>query len=454
MYLLFLSVKSYDNDKGDRLIMDNYENILDSVVSLTKRRGFVFQGSELYGGINGFWDYGPLGSLLKERIRRHWYKKVVMEREDVVLLDSSLVMHPDVWRASGHTENFYDIMVECAKCKKRYKSDAIDSAKCPECQGDLTEGRQFNLMFKTYVGALEEESSIAYLRPETAQAIFVHFKNVLNSSRQKIPFGIAQMGKSFRNEITPRNFIFRSREFEQMELEFFVQPEEDEKWYEFWVNERFNWYTDLGVNPKYLRLREHSRDELAHYATGCTDIEYYFPFGWKELEGIAKRTDFDLKMHMEYSKKDLSYFDEAARRKYIPFIVETSAGVERTLLTILCSAYREETVRDETRVVLGFSPKISPVQVAFLPLSKQLNDNTYKIYADLRDIFESQFDDKGSIGRRYRRQDEIGTPLCITFDFDSLQDHSVTIRHRDTMEQKRVAVSSLTEFIKDELTSF
>ncbi len=434
--------------------MDNYENSLDSIISLTKRRGFIFQGSELYGGINGFWDYGPLGSLLKERIKRFWYKKVVMEREDVVLLDSSLVMHPDVWKASGHTENFYDIMVECKKCKKRYKYDTIEGDKCPECQGDLTEGRQFNLMFKTHVGALEEESSVAYLRPETAQAIFIHFKNVLNSSRQKIPFGIAQMGKSFRNEITPRNFIFRSREFEQMELEFFVEPGDDNRWYEFWIEQRYDWYKEMGINPKYLRLREHLKDELAHYATGCTDIEYYFPFGWKELEGIAKRTDFDLRMHSEYSKKDQSYFDESKREKYIPFVVETSAGVERTLLTILTSAYREEIVRDEKRVILGLSPKIAPVQTAFLPLSKQLNENTYRIYADMRNIFESQFDDKGSIGRRYRRQDEIGTPLCITFDFDSLNDNSVTIRHRDTMKQNRVSVSNLKDYIEKELETF
>ncbi len=434
--------------------MDNYESILDSVISLTKRRGFIFQGSELYGGINGFWDYGPLGSLLKERIKRFWYRKVVMEREDVVLLDSSLVMHPDVWKASGHTDNFYDIMVECKNCKKRFKSDTLEGDRCPECQGELSAGRQFDLMFKTHVGALEEGNNIAYLRPETAQAIFIHFKNVLNSSRQKIPFGIAQMGKSFRNEITPRNFIFRSREFEQMELEFFVEPGADEEWYNFWIQQRYDWYREIGIKEEYLRLREHRKDELAHYATGCTDIEYYFPFGWKELEGIAKRTDFDLKKHSEFSGKDQSYFDEAKREKYIPYVVETSAGVERTLLTVLTSAYREETVKDEKRVILGLSPNIAPIQTAFLPLSKQLNENTYKIYADIRNIFESQFDDKGSIGRRYRRQDEIGTPLCITYDFDSLNDHSVTIRHRDTMEQKRVSVSSLKEYIEKELKSF
>lgn len=434
--------------------MDNYENVLDSMISLTKRRGFIFQGSDLYGGINGFWDYGPLGSLLKDRIKRFWYKKVIMEREDVVLLDSSLIMHPDVWKASGHTENFYDIMSECNKCKKRFKQDTLEDTKCPDCQVELSEGRKFNLMFKTFVGAVEQDSNIAYLRPETAQAIFVQFKNVLNSSRMKVPFGIGQMGKSFRNEITPRNFIFRSREFEQMELEFFVHPKEDEKWYDYWIEKRYQWYKDLGINPEYLRLRVHDEDELAHYATGCTDIEFYFPFGWKELEGIAKRTDFDLRMHSEFAKKDLSYFDESKREKYLPYVVETSAGVERTLFTVLASAYSEEKVKDETRVILRLSPNIAPIQIAFLPLSKQLYDNTYKIYEDLRDTFESQFDYKGSIGRRYRRQDEIGTPLCVTFDFDSLEDNSVTVRHRDTMEQKRISISNLIEFLAEELKNF
>jgi len=434
--------------------MDRYENSLDKIISLAKRRGFIFQGSELYGGLNGVWDYGPIGSLLKERIKKYWYRKVVMEREDVALIDAGIIMHADVWRASGHVENFYDEMVECSQCKKRYKKDEDLGSECPECGGALTQPRRFNLMFKTHVGALEEQSSVAYLRPETAQAIFIHFKNVLNTSRLKIPFGIAQIGKSFRNEITPRNFIFRSREFEQMEMEYFVAPGEDESWYEYWVQQRLDWYLGMGVKQEYLRLRAHREDELAHYATGCTDVEYYFPFGWKELEGIAKRTDFDLRKHAASANKELSYFDEAKREKYVPYVVETSAGVERTLLTVLTSAYREEEVRGDKRVVLGFSPHVAPIQVAFLPLSKQLKDNCRKLFIDMSARFESAFDARGSIGRRYRRQDEIGTPLCVTYDFDTLQDNAVTIRNRDTMGQIRVALDKLANYIHEELKKF
>jgi glycyl-tRNA synthetase len=425
---------------------------MDTLVSLCKRRGFIFQSSEIYGGINGFWDFGPMGCELKRRVKESWWRRMVQDRDDVVGIDTSIIAHPQTWIASGHVASFNDPMVDCKACKHRFRLDEIASdaaGKCPDCGGELTEAREFNLMFQTHVGATADSASIAYLRPETCQSIFTQFKNVQMSSRCKVPFGIAQIGKAFRNEITPRNFIFRSREFEQMEMEFFCHPTESEKWYEYWVNERRAWFEAVGVAPARLRLRPHHHQELAHYAKGCTDVEYEMPFGWSEMEGIANRGDYDLGQHMKVSGKDLTYFDDARNEKYVPHVIETSVGVDRTTLCILCDAYREEEVKGEKRVVMGFHPSIAPVQAGVLPLSAKLREPAKALELVLRKQFVTEYDDAGSIGKRYRRHDEIGTPFCLTYDFQSEEDHAVTVRDRDTMAQERVAMDKVSDFLRD-----
>ena len=417
---------------------------MEKIVSLCKRRGFIFQSSEIYGGLGSCWDYGPLGAELKRNIKEAWWKSVVQERDDIVGLDASILMHPQTWVASGHVQGFADPLVECKSCHLRFRADEVKS-RCPSCEGELTEPRMFNLIFKTFMGPVEDEASVVYLRPETAQGIFVNFQNVLSSSRKKLPFGVAQIGKAFRNEITTGNFIFRSREFEQMEIEFFVKPGTDEEWFKYWLEERFNWYVKLGIKKDHLRLRQHAKDELAHYALDCYDIEYLFPMGWAELEGIANRGSFDLVQHGKYSGKDMSYFNEETEEHIVPYIIEPSAGVDRSTLAFLLDAYDEDVVEGETRVVLRFHPALAPIKVAVLPLSRneKLLPLAKEVYADLRRSFMTQYDDSQSIGRRYRRQDEIGTPFCITIDFQSLEDNQVTIRERDTTRQIRVPLAQL-----------
>ena len=420
---------------------------MEKIVSLCKRRGFVFQSSEIYGGLASCWDYGPLGVELKRNIKNYWWKKVVQERDDMVGIDASIMMHPQVWVASGHVAGFSDPLVECKDCRQRFRSTDIDLSKCPNCGGALSEPRMFNLMFKTFMGPVEDAANIVYLRPETAQAQFVNFDNVQSTTRKKLPFGIAQVGKSFRNEITTGNFIFRTREFEQMEIEYFVKPGTDEHWFDYWVNERLNYYVGLGIKKENLRLRQHDKEELAHYAKGCFDVDYNFPIGWSEIEGIANRGDFDLTQHSKYSGKTLDYFDEEKGERYLPYVIEPSSGVDRTLLAVLVDAYDEELTDKETRVVLHIKPEIAPVKVAILPLSRneKLLPMSKEVSGLLRPHFMTQYDDAQSIGRRYRRQDEIGTPYCVTIDFQSLEDNQVTIRERDSMQQVRVPVSGLLD---------
>jgi len=433
---------------------------LDALVSLCKRRGYIFQSSEIYGGVNGFWDYGPLGVELKRNVFDFWWNRVVSQREDVVGYDASIIMHPKVWEASGHVGNFYDMMIDCTECKRRYPTDHLMHElgvselpeECPNCGGKLTEPREFGLMFETYVGATKDSQSVAYLRPETAQAIFVNFRNVQMSTRMKVPFGIAQRGKAFRNEVTPRNFTFRSREFEQMEMEFFVHESEERQWFDFWCEARMQWYRDLGIRAEKLRFREHDDNELAHYARYTTDVEYEFPFGWQELEGIANRGNFDLSMHSEHSGKDQSYFDEARQEKYVPSVIEISAGLDRTVLTTLADAFAIEDVDGEERTVLRLAPHVAPRQVAVFPLSKKLSEQTRKLADDLQRRFNVLYDEQGSIGKRYRREDEVGTPFCVTFDFDSLEDDQVTVRDRDTMEQERVGIDALAAYLGDKIS--
>ncbi|MBU2009778.1 MAG: glycine--tRNA ligase [Chloroflexi bacterium] len=418
---------------------------MEKLVSLCKRRGFIFPGSEIYGGLGAFWDYGPLGVELKSNVRQAWWRAVVQERDDVVGLDSAILMHPQTWVASGHVQGFTDPLVECKSCHLRWREDMARDGRCPSCGGELTEPRMFNLMFRTHVGPVEEDSTVVYLRPETAQGIFLNFQNILASSRKKVPFGIAQIGKAFRNEISPGNFIFRTREFEQMEMEYFVRPGTDEEWFKYWVEERFNWYLSLGIKKENLRLRPHGKDELAHYAKDCHDVEYLFPMGWSELEGIANRGDFDLRQHSQSSGKALDYFDEETGQHFIPYVIEPSAGVDRTALALLVDAYDEEPDKEGIRVVLRFKFSMAPVQMAVLPLSRKENLTKLagELYSRLRKSFRCQYDDAQSIGRRYRRQDEIGTPLCLTVDFQSLEDHMATLRHRDSMEQIRVPIAVL-----------
>lgn len=488
-------------------------DVLEKVVSLAKRKGFVFQSSEVYGGLNGCWDYGPLGVELLKNIKEEWWKFFTY-RDDVEGLDASILMHPRVWEASGHVENFTDPMIDCKQCKARFRIDhlaeninakkkgkliefvaalpeaaefheeanqilaskdeslysdfitkifegkdasapTLAEVTCPQCgtKGSFTSARNFNLMFKTFVGPVEEDSNVVYLRPETAQGIFVNFLNVQNSSRQKLPFGIAQIGKAFRNEINTKYFLFRTREFEQMEMQFFCHPDADKKWYDYWKAERLEWYKSLGMNGERLRYHDHPKDKLAHYAKEATDIEYHFPFGWGEMEGIHNRTNFDLGRHEEYSGKSFKYFDEETKEKFIPFIIETSAGASRSFMAFLIDSYNEEEVNGEVRTVLKLHPKLAPVKAAILPLVNKdgMPEFARKIEADLRRNYKVFYDDKGAVGRRYRRQDEAGTPFCITIDTQSMEDRTVTIRERDSMEQIRIEASKIGVYLFEKI---
>lgn len=454
---------------------------MEKLVNLAKTRGFIFPGSEIYGGLANTWDYGPLGIELKNNIKKAWWQKFVQESPHNVGLDAAILMNPKVWEASGHTGNFNDPMIDCKKCKTRHRvdkliEDALDAkgmeiivdglsfekmneliaeheVVCPSCGAiDYTDIRQFNLMFKTSQGVTDSSANEIFLRPETAQGIFVNFKNVQRSMRKRMPFGIAQIGKSFRNEITPGNFTFRTREFEQMELEFFCKPGEDNKWYEYWRDFSKDWLLSLGITESNIRLREHTEDELSHYSKGTVDIEYKFPFGWGELWGIANRTDFDLKRHMEFSGEDFHYQDPITNEKFVPYCIEPSLGADRVTLAYLTDAYAEEELEnDDKRTVLRFHPALAPIKAAVLPLSKKLSESAEKVYAELRKHFPTQYDESQSIGRRYRRQDEIGTPFCITYDFDSEEDQSVTVRHRDSMEQVRMPIAEVKDYIAKQL---
>jgi glycyl-tRNA synthetase len=438
---------------------------LDVLVSLAKRRGFVFGGSEIYGGIGGFWDYGPLGVELRNNIKAAWWRSLVRLRDDIEGIDAAIIMNPRVWEASGHVAGFSDPMVDCRNCKHRFRESDLkgppSEIACPDCgqRGTLTDARQFNLMFKTHVGPVEEDASVAYLRPETAQGIFVNFKNVQTTTRKKPPFGVAQIGKSFRNEITPGNFIFRTREFEQMEMEFFVPPDDAARWYEYWCQERFRWFVELGIPETKLRLRAHDADELSHYSAGTSDVEFAFPWGWGELEGIANRADYDLTQHAKHSGEDLSFYDQETDTRYVPHVIEPALGADRATLAFLLAAYEEEEVPNgkggtETRTVLRLHPRLAPIGVAVLPLSK--NDRLVPVADEVAGLLRPHFmidvDVTGSIGRRYRRQDEVGTPLCVTVDFDTLDDRAVTIRDRDTMEQARVPIEALRAELDERLS--
>ncbi len=433
------------------------ENLMEKIVSLCKRRGFIFQSSEIYGGLANTWDYGPYGVELKNNLKRAWWKANVYGRNDIMGMDSAILMHPKVWEASGHIHNFFDLKSDCKICKKRFKSaDLKDKSKCPECCGELTEERPFNLMFKTHQGPIEESGSEIFMRPETAQGIFVNFANILDSRHPKLPFGLAQIGKSFRNEITPGNFTFRTREFEQMEIEYFVKPENAPQALADWIDERFNWYLRLGIKPENLRKRQHGKDELAHYAHACMDVEYNFPFGWSELEGIANRADYDLKQHAQYSGKDLQYFDPATKEKFYPYIIEPSGGVDRAVLAFLTDAYHEEQVRDDLRVVLKLDKELAPTKIAVLPLLRnrpEIVELAKNITQDLKKSLVTVYDDTGAIGKLYRRQDEVGTLYCVTVDVQTLEDKQVTVRSRDTMLQERISVDKLRDYFSDKLTS-
>lgn len=455
------------------------EKTMEKIVALAKNRGFVYPGSDIYGGLANAWDYGPLGVELKNNVKKAWWKKFIQENPYNVGVDCAILMNPQVWVASGHVGGFSDPLIDCKDCKTRHRADKMiedwnienkkdtkvdgwtneqliayireNNIKCPNCQSvNFTDIRKFNLMFKTFQGVTEDSKAEIYLRPETAQGIFVNFKNVQRTSRKKIPFGIGQIGKSFRNEITPGNFTFRTREFEQMELEFFCEPGKDLEWFKYWKEFCYNWLVNYGIKKENLKMRDHGEKELSHYSNATTDIEFKFPFGWGELWGIADRTDFDLRQHMEHSKEDLSYFDPNTNEKYIPYCIEPSLGADRVTLAFLCDAYDEEEVAEgDIRVVLRFHPAIAPVKIAVLPLSKKLSDDAFKVYETLTKKYVCEYDETGSIGKRYRRQDEIGTPYCITFDFDSVNDGSVTIRDRDSMQQVRVKIDELDSYFND-----
>ncbi len=433
--------------------MANEPVTMEKIVSLCKRRGFVFQSSEIYGGIGSTYDYGHYGVLLKNNVKAQWWKSLLQERDDVVALDSAIIQHPRTWEASGHLAGFTDPLVDCRTCKLRFREDKLEDGQCGQQPSkrpgegkncDLTEARNFNLMFKTTVGPVEDEGATVYLRPETAQGIFLNFKNYLQFSRKRPPFGIAQIGKSFRNEITPANFIFRMREFEQMEMEFFVPPAAADEWFEFWKQARFDWYLNLGVRPDHLRLREHDADELSHYSSGTSDVEYLFPMGWGELEGVANRGNFDLTQHQEYSRQNLEYVSPDGER-YLPYVIEPAAGVDRATLTFLIDAYDEDEIDGETRTVLRLHPQLAPVKVAVFPLVKKDGqpELAREISSDLRERMQVEYDEGGAIGKRYRRQDEIGTPWCVTVDHQSLEDRTVTLRDRDSLEQVRIAIADL-----------
>ncbi|MFP4563638.1 MAG: glycine--tRNA ligase [Spirochaetia bacterium] len=434
---------------------------MEELVSLCKRRGFVFQSSEIYGGLSSAWDYGPMGVALKNNIRDFWWKEMTQLHDNIVGVDAAILMHPRVWEASGHVENFSDPLVDCKNCKMRFREDNLPEEnraekKCPECGGELTDPRQFNLMFKTHLGPVEEGGSTVFLRPETAQGIYVNFKNVVQTSRVKIPFGIAQVGKAFRNEITTKNFIFRTCEFEQMEMQYFIRPDEDDKWFDYWREERWNYYQKLGIRDSKLRWHQHGPDELAHYAKDAYDIEYEFPFGWNELEGVHNRTDYDLRRHGEFSGKEINYLDDQTKERFIPYVIETSAGLTRTVLTVLADAYDEDEAGGEKRSVMRFHPDIAPVTAAVFPLVKKdgLAELARDIETELRDDFATFYDQSGAIGRRYRRQDEVGTPFCVTVDYDTKEDRTVTVRFRDSMEQVRVKREDIASTIKDEIKKY
>ncbi len=428
---------------------------LDTIVNLCKRRGFVFPSAEIYGGFRSTYDYGPLGVLMLRNVRNEWWRSMVQMRRDVVGLESAILAPPAVWEASNHLQTFHDPLVDCRNCKERFREDDLpEDRACPKCGStDLTDARDFHLMFKTHVGPVAEEANIAYLRPETAQGMFLNFANVLQTSRKRLPFGIAQIGKSFRNEITPGNFVFRTREFEQMEMEYFVAPGESEKWFSYWCEERMNWYQALGMPTDLLRLRQHEETELSHYSTGTADIEFQFPWGWGELEGIAQRTDYDLKRHAEFSGERLEYTDPVTNEKFVPHVVEPAAGATRTMMAFLMAAYETDEVGGEERAVLKLHPRLAPYQAAVLPLSKkpELAGVSGEVLDLLQPVAMCDYDDTQSIGRRYRRQDEVGTPLCVTVDFDSLEDRAVTIRDRDTTDQVRVPIDALVKEVTDRL---
>lgn len=440
---------------------------MENIVSLAKRRGFVFQSSEIYGGQAGAWDYGPMGVELKNRIQRFWWKEMTQLHDDIVGLDAAILMHPRVWEASGHVENFTDPLVDCKKCKTRFRADQIPEEniaqkKCPDCGGELTDTRKFNLMFKTNIGPVDDGTGLIYLRPETAQGIYVNYRNIVQSNRMKIPFGIAQVGKAFRNEIVTKNFIFRTCEFEQMEMQYFVKPGDDEKYFDYWREQRWNYYKKLGVRMDKLRWHRHGEGELAHYAKDAYDIEYEFPMGWKELEGVHNRSDYDLTRHQQFSGKDLQYIDqENGNERYTPFIVETSAGLTRQLLMVLCDAYEEQKVADkgnddDWRTVLHFHPNLAPVTVAVLPLMKKdgLAEKAQEIRQALKEDFSTDYDQGGAIGRRYRRQDEIGTPFCVTIDYQTKEDGTITVRDRDSMQQERVPAAGLVAYIHERIRAY
>ncbi len=434
------------------------QDLFDKVVNLCKRRGFVFPTAEIYGGFRSTYDYGPVGALLLRNVKAAWWRSMVQLRDDIVPLDAAILSPPAVWEASGHLENFTDPLVDCRSCGARHRLDELDDPEvCPGCgtRGSLTDPRQFNLMFKTHAGPVEDDAAVAYLRPETAQGTFVNFANVLNASRKKPPFGVAQVGRSFRNEITPHSFIFRTREFEQMEMEYFVPPDEAERWYEYWCQERLRWYVELGIPEDSLRLRSHDADELSHYSVATSDVEFRFPWGWGEVEGIANRTDYDLRQHTEHSGEKLDYFDPSTETRYVPHVIEPAAGATRAMMTFLLAAYDEEIVRGETRTVLRLHHSLAPYQVAVLPLSRKpdLVPTARKVLQLLQPHSMCDYDETQAIGRRYRRQDELGTPYAVTVDFDTLDDHAVTVRERDSMDQDRVAIEDLVEHLRDKLAA-
>ena len=447
--------------------MEDHKISMEKIVSLCKRRGFVFQSSEIYGGQNGAWDYGPLGIELKNNVSRSWWKEMTQLHDNIVGLDAAILMHPRTWEASGHVENFTDPLVDCKKCKSRFRADHLspenlEKKVCPDCGGELTDTRKFNLMFKTHIGPTDDNSSVIYLRPETAQGIYVNYKNIIQSNRMKIPFGIAQIGKAFRNEIVTKNFIFRTCEFEQMEMQFFVKPGTDDEWFDYWKKQRWAFYEKYGVRTNKLQWHQHGKDELAHYAKDAYDIEYEFPMGFKELEGVHNRTNYDLTRHTEYSGKDMQYIDQDnGNEKYIPYIIETSAGLTRNVLMFICDAYDEEKVADkgnddDWRTVLRFHPNIAPITVAVLPLMKKdgLAELAEEIRNELKEEFKTDYDQSGAIGKRYRRQDEVGTPFCVTVDYDSKEDNTVTLRFRDSMEQVRIPRTELVSKIRTEIKNY
>ncbi|MGB6058781.1 MAG: glycine--tRNA ligase [Microthrixaceae bacterium] len=443
--------KSSSSDAG------NHPELFDKIVNLTKRRGFVYPSAEIYGGFRSTYDYGPIGVLLLRNVKDAWWRSMVQLREDVVGLDASILSPPQIWEASGHLANFTDPLVDCTSCNTRWRLDKLDDPdQCPNCKarGSFTEPREFNLMFKTHAGPVQDAGAVAYLRPETAQGMFINFKNVIDTTRVRPPFGIAQVGKSFRNEITPGNFVFRTREFEQMEMEFFVHPDEADTWYEYWCKERFQWYLDHGMPEDQLRLRPHDADELSHYSSGTSDVEYLFPWGWDELEGIANRGDYDLTQHAKHSGEKLEWYDQAANERWVPHVIEPAAGATRTAMAFLMAAYDEEVVKGENRVVLRLNHRIAPYKVAVLPLSKkeELSVPARALAQELRGRFMTDYDETQSIGRRYRRQDELGTPYCVTVDFDTLEDQAVTIRERDSMEQVRVGLSQVADYLSQQMS--